>query len=110
MDNVNTQFETTLDEIDRLDEQKTPLAKRHSKHKSTVRNALKKQFAEAQAEDPSLTELTMAVGNTTFKLENQTNCPSCSVDDMAMYFDPESIEKYKQAKTKSRFKLSFERT
>ena len=109
MDAVADQFEATLDEIDRLDEQKTPLVKRHSKHKSSVRSKMKRKFEETLAENPETTEVTMKLGNTTFKLEEIESCPPCKDDDLEQYFSPENVAKYREARTKKRLKLSFER-
>lgn len=95
-------------EIESLDHAKKPFTKKLSKHKSSVRKILKRKLQEMQEDDPSVTEVVLEVGDTTFKMEEVVSCAPCKVDEMLAFFSKENVEKYMQAMEKKRLKMSIE--
>ena len=95
-------------EIENLDHAKKPFSKKLSKHKSSVRKILQRKLEQVREDDPSVTEVVLEVGDTTFRMEELTSCAPCKVDDMHAFFSKENVEKYIETMQKKRLKLSIE--
>lgn len=108
LNRVATDIPELQTEIENLDHAKKPFTKKLSKHKSTVRKILKRKLEEMQEDDPSVTEVVLEVGDTTFRMEELTSCAPCKVDEMHAFFSKENVEKYMQAVEKKRLKMSID--
>ena len=95
-------------EIQNLDHAKKPYMKQVSKHKKAIRKVLKRKLESKQAENPDTMDVEIEVGDLVFRLEEVTSCAPCKFEDMPAFFSKENIEKYEEAMTKKRLKLSIE--
>lgn len=107
LDQVSTEFNSTLNEIKELEETKKPLTKKINKHKSGIKKIMKRKLEEIQSREPDVTDVDMKVGNTVFTLEQVTSCAACKVENMDAFFEPENIKKYQDVMEKKRLKITW---
>lgn len=105
---VASQFLDTKKEVDRVNKIKKAYSSKITKCKSAARRVLKRKFTDAKAVDENVDTVSIKSGNVVFRLDEVVSCPSCSTDDMPAFFEPQNIQRYIEAKTTKRCKLSIE--
>lgn len=95
----------SFEEAERSKEETKEATQEANKYKKVLRKALKRKLKDVQKQDADTEIVEVELGKFLVQGVEEDKIPSCPVKDMAQWFDPQNIDKYKQDRLKKNFKL-----